>query len=170
MTADLGPLPPTWRLTARGPGCLAARFLYAIPAGLIVNNKPFIAYGGQVDAVRTGWRLSWAPGDIHPGTGQHVVCYGPDGKPCDLPHVSAVPPYPDTWLAYFRDVRPQRSLPARNSRAQSAVVSHVSAGRRLGGRVKFMSQTLPTAPPRIAVTPGPGFPNHLRMLVKPASY
>jgi hypothetical protein len=100
MEAELGPLPPTWQVTARGPGQPTGRFLYRIPDDLVVNNKPFKAYGGSVDAVRVGWRWSWAPGTMH-HNGRPVICYGPDGAPCELPPVSALPALPDAWVAYF---------------------------------------------------------------------
>jgi hypothetical protein len=108
MSEALGDLPLTWGLTARGPDCAAARYLYRIPPDLIVSNRPFLAYGGSVDARRTGWSFSWAPGDIHPGLGTPVRCYGPDGQECDLPPVGAVPMLPDAWIAYFREF-PERA-------------------------------------------------------------
>jgi hypothetical protein len=106
MTAELGPLPPTWRLTARGPGQGTGRYLYRIPDDLVVTDAALWPFGrtvtGQdgrtrvetgIEVVRTGHRFSWAEGDVHPGTGTPVVVYGPDGAPCPMPAVRGLP-----WL------------------------------------------------------------------------
>lgn len=99
LEAELGALPPTWRLSARGPGNPAGRRLYRIPPELVVTDALFKAYGGSVDAVRTGHRFSWAPGDVNPRTGTPVVCYGPDNQPAPFPHVDSWPELPAAWVA-----------------------------------------------------------------------
>src|SRR5690348_9173332 len=41
MQADLGPLPPTWKLSARGPRDPCGRYFYGIPDDVVVNQLPF---------------------------------------------------------------------------------------------------------------------------------
>lgn len=98
VSAELGELPPTQRLTARGPDQTSGRYLFRIPEGFRVDEQYFKQYGGHVDVVRTGHRFSMAPGDVHPGTGEPVVCYGPDGSPEPLRPVSEWPELPFEWL------------------------------------------------------------------------
>ena len=100
MAATLGPLPATYRLTARGPFQRSGRYLFRVPAGVRLTDAPFTAAGGAVEVIRVDHRFSWAPGDIHPATGTAVVCYDPDGAPLPnntLPHVSALPELPAVW-------------------------------------------------------------------------
>jgi hypothetical protein len=115
MEAALGPLPPTWRLTSRGPDQSTGRYLYRHPAGLVITDAVFDPYGEEVtgqdgrtrieteiQVVRTGHRFSWAEGDVNPRTGTPVVVYGPDGRPCPMPAVADLPAYPDAWVEHFR--------------------------------------------------------------------
>lgn len=100
MAGTLGPLPATYRLTARGPFQRSGRYLFRVPAGVRLTDAPFTAAGGAVEVIRVDHRFSWAPGDIHPATGTAVVCYDPDGAPLlehGLPHISLLPELPIKW-------------------------------------------------------------------------
>lgn len=102
MEERLGPLPPTWRLSARGAHNPAGRRLYRIPPDLLITDAAFKPFGGAIESVRTGHRFSWAPGDINPKTGTPVECFGPDGNPTTLPPVSQWPELPSAWVALLR--------------------------------------------------------------------
>lgn len=109
MERDLGPLPKTWRLTARGPDQRTGRYLFRIPEGLVISARPFEQYGGGIDAVRTGWRFSWAMGDIHPKLRKPVVLYDAEGKKeMLLPIVKRWPELPARWIEYFRSFEQSR--------------------------------------------------------------
>lgn len=100
MAGTRGPLPATYRLTARGPFQRSGRYLFRVPAGVRLTDAPFTAAGGAVEVIRVDHRFSWAPGDIHPATGTAVVCYDPDGAPLlehGLPHISLLPELPIKW-------------------------------------------------------------------------
>ncbi len=127
MCARFGALPPTWRLTARGPDQASGRYLFSVPDDLVLTDVMFAAFGGSVEVVRLGHRFSWAPGDVHPSTGTPVVCYGPDNQPAELPHVDTWPAFPAAWLDYFRtftrahavyDQRPGEAKPVGHGQAQ----------------------------------------------------
>lgn len=100
MATTLGPLPATYRLTARGPFQRSGRYLFRVLTGVRLTDAPFTAAGGAVEVIRVDHRFSWAPGDIHPATGTAVVCYDPDGTPLPnsaLPHISLLPELPAKW-------------------------------------------------------------------------
>jgi hypothetical protein len=104
MQERLGPLPPTFKLTARGAAQNSGRYGYRIPTDLVITDAAFGAFGGNVEIIRTGHRFSWAPGDIHPATRTPVVCYGPDRQPVPMPPVFLWPELPAAWVDYLRSV------------------------------------------------------------------
>lgn len=95
---DLGLLPDTQRLTAHGFEQKSGRMPFRVPDGFTVSEGFFKQYGGAIDVIRTGHRFSMAPGDIHPVTGQPVVCYNPDGSAGELWVVDDWPLLPVDWL------------------------------------------------------------------------
>ncbi len=113
----LAELPETWKVTSRGAADRSGRYLYRIPAdadtsgweralrnfGEVETRGIKTAQFSDVEIVRTGYRFSWAPGDINPKNNQMVQCYGPDGEVSCLPPVDEVPELPAEWLDFFRD-------------------------------------------------------------------
>lgn len=95
---DLGPLPDTQRLSARGADQDSGRLCFRIPSWLVVDEKFFGQYGGAIDVVRTGHRFSMAVGDVHHELGTVVHCYDPDGTPADLLPVDQWPMLPPDWV------------------------------------------------------------------------
>lgn len=98
VVAELGPLPPTHRLTAHGCEQESGRLLFRVPDGYRADEQFFKKYGGAIDIVRVGHRFSMAPGDVHHTTGTEVICYGPDCEVADMPPVASWPMLPADWL------------------------------------------------------------------------
>lgn len=108
--AELGPLPPTVRITARGPGDPGGRLPYRVPAEWRASEAKFNRYGCPGDGGRTETdieivqrhhRFSWAPGMIHGKTGTMVKVYAPDGTVTGLPYPGQLPELPPAWLAFL---------------------------------------------------------------------
>jgi hypothetical protein len=101
----LGPLPPTYSLTARGPSQSSRRLWFQHPRDLVISDRIFTPYGGCVETVRTGHRFSWTEPAIHVRQGQivgPVRWYGPDHCPASMPHVEALGELPGAWVEYIR--------------------------------------------------------------------
>lgn len=114
METDLGVLPPTQRLTSRGPDQGSGRLLFRVPAGVPVNMmEEWIkaTYGGGLDILHIAHRFSMAPGDHNPNTGgSEVHCYSPDNRPVDMWHVNVWPPLPDEWIEALADYAAENAL------------------------------------------------------------
>lgn len=118
---QLGVLPKTWRVSARGGGNLSGRYLYRCPEDVEFNDSVFQPFGSleerngrtkvwtDVEVVRTRHRFSWAPGTPHYKTGTLIeVYFGFDDEPCAMPSVGELPELPAAWLAYLANPpRPQ---------------------------------------------------------------
>lgn len=104
----LGDLPPTWKVTSRGPDDRGGRYLYRYE-GPDFTDRALAAFADPdtgatcVEIVRTGHRFSWGPGDVNPKNMQVVQCYGPDGNVCALPRVDELPYLPEAWHRYLSD-------------------------------------------------------------------
>jgi AAA domain/Bifunctional DNA primase/polymerase, N-terminal len=146
MSATLGVLPPTWRLTARGPNQRSGRYLYRVPADVRLTDAPFTAAGGSVEVIRTDHRFSWAPGDIHPVTQQRVVCYDSTGAALPgwrMPPVASLPELPQPWMSIHATpllstesstpVEKVRSVAQQEWDAAVADLDALLAGGRRGG-------------------------------------
>lgn len=115
---QLGPLPGTWRVSARGDS-VSGRYLYRCPEDVEFNDavlKPFgepEIRGGRekvytdVEIVRTRHRFSWAPGTVHHKNQELVQVYGPDSELAAMPAVDDLPELPQGWIDYLRN--PPRS-------------------------------------------------------------
>ncbi|MGH4008286.1 MAG: hypothetical protein ACRDTH_09080 [Pseudonocardiaceae bacterium] len=101
----LGPLPPTYSLTARGPYHPSGRRWYRHPCDLVIPDRIFTPHGGYVETIRTGHRFSWAQPAVHVRQGQiigPVLWYDPGHCPAPMPHVDALPELPSGWVDYIR--------------------------------------------------------------------
>lgn len=106
----LGELPMTYRVTSRGYSNLSGRYLYRIPADLIVMDSSLYQFADpetrctDIEIVRTGHRFSWAPGDYHYKNDQLIQCWDEFGTLMDeMPDVDELPDLPEKWVAYFRN-------------------------------------------------------------------
>lgn len=112
VQARLGPLPATWVITGRGAGQLpSGRHLYRHPSGLVIRDPFFTEHGGSIETVRTGHRYTWTAPAVHVKAGAvigPVVCYGPDGRVCELPHVNDLPELPAAWVAAITEFNLRR--------------------------------------------------------------
>jgi hypothetical protein len=98
--AQWGPLPPTWKLTARGPGDPGGKLLYRLPPGRttgLMRDRALRPFGGDVELVRAGHRFSWAPGDVNAKTGTPVRVYGAAGGESPLPAAAGLPELSAAW-------------------------------------------------------------------------
>jgi hypothetical protein len=111
--AELGPLPPTWKTTSRGPGQPAGILLFKVPLGLDWSGAQANlgdAYGGNVDVIHRGHRYAMVAGSNHPTLKLDYRWYDPDGV------VSGKAPAPDdladlleAWVAHL--TKPRRRTP-----------------------------------------------------------
>lgn len=108
--ADLGPLPPTYSSTSRGPGPSRIAF-FRVPLSrepfLERREKAFVnAYGGNVEILHRGHRFAVAWPSVHPDIGQVYQWYGPDGQLCGVPRREDIPELPETWLNFLAPEMP----------------------------------------------------------------
>ena len=101
LAAELGPLPPTCKITSRGPGDRGGKFPYRLPPDAELHGSA----GGSVEIIQRHHRFTWAPGTTHPRTRTHVGVFGPDGQPCELWPVHDLPWLPAAWLDRLRNDR-----------------------------------------------------------------
>ncbi len=103
--AELGPLPPTYSSTSRGPGPSRILF-YRVP----LSREPMLArrekvlvdtYGPNVEILHRTHRFAVVWPSVHPDTGQTYQWYGPDGQVCMVPRRSEIPELPATWLDFL---------------------------------------------------------------------
>lgn len=102
MEADLGPLPATYRNTARNPETSGHR-VYRLPVGMVVNPRAerTIAdtYGPHVEILHRGHRYAVVWPSVHLGVAGRYRWYAPDGTAMEEPPaVVEVPLLPDAWL------------------------------------------------------------------------
>ncbi len=106
----LGPLPPTYKVTARGMDDPSGRFIFRKPVDLDFSNSALNQFANDngktdIDILRTGHRFSWAPGDLNHKNHQPVQCYDPDGVICLMPAADdpSIPSLPQRWIDYLRN-------------------------------------------------------------------
>ena len=104
----LGDLPLTYKVTSRGEENPSGRYLYRKPEDLEFSDSALAQFGNviphkAVEIVRTGYRFSWAPGDVNHKNGKTVQCFDPMGDICLLPPVDALPELPERWVNYLRN-------------------------------------------------------------------
>jgi len=105
---ELGPLPPAFSVTARGPETPSRRLAVAHPEDLVFTDKAFAAHGGFIEVVRTGHRYTWVPPAIHTKDGVEVgpvLWYSPDREVVDTPSVDQIrelSTLSTEWVDYLR--------------------------------------------------------------------
>jgi hypothetical protein len=106
----LGPLPATYKVSARGLNDPSGRFIFRKPLDLDFSNSALNQFANEngktdIDILRTGHRFSWAPGDLNHKNHKPVVCYDPDGVICLMPEVTdpSIPELPERWVDYLRN-------------------------------------------------------------------
>jgi Bifunctional DNA primase/polymerase, N-terminal/AAA domain len=110
--AEFGKLPPTYSITARGPGQLSRIRLYRVPTGMHWWDAEFnlAHFGLDVDILHRGYRYFIAPPSKHPETGKLYSWYGVDGKAVAVaPRPDDLPELPEAWLEFLTA---QRQAPA----------------------------------------------------------
>lgn len=98
-----GPLPSSYRVTARGGGGISGIWLYRVPSGLSWPGElPALDTGpSDVELIHRGNRYIVGPGSWH-HTGLRYRLYSPDGgrsRKLVLPHPDDLPELPEPWLA-----------------------------------------------------------------------
>lgn len=94
LEAEQGPLPATWRSTARLDDVNGIR-LYRVPDGLRWPGKA----GPDIDVLHAGNRYAVCSPSVHPATGDTYRWVAPDGtRSDDPPHVDDLPKLPDAWV------------------------------------------------------------------------
>jgi len=80
LRSMLGPLPSTWRCSARGDG-ISGIYLYTVPEGVeLIDGWP------GIDVIQHHHRYLVVPPSVHP-SGAVYEWFGPDGQPSDIPKV-----------------------------------------------------------------------------------
>lgn len=101
----LGPLPPTWRSSARpGDSVSGIRWYRYDP----LKGDPSRDVGDDVETIRWGHRFGVASPTYHP-TGMPYRWYDPQGRTCAPPRITDLAWLPDTWLAHVSS-QPYASL------------------------------------------------------------
>ncbi len=103
--AELGPLPPTFSSTSRGPGPSRILF-YRVPIqrepALRRREKALVdTYGPNIEILHRSHRFAVVWPSVHPDTGETYQWYGPDGQVCMVPRRQDIPELPETWLDFL---------------------------------------------------------------------
>jgi hypothetical protein len=98
---QLGPLPGSWSLTARGPYQPSRRIFYRKPADLVIRDEFFREFGGCIEIIRTGHRYSWTWPAAHVKKGRvvgPVLWYDCNHQVTEPPRVDDLPELPPAWI------------------------------------------------------------------------
>jgi len=145
----LGPLPGTWSCTARGQYSPSRRLWFRIPPDLIIRDAFFAEFGGDIEAVRTAHRFSWAPPAVHVKAGRvvgPVRWYDRAGEPCRMPHVDDLRELPAPWVRRGYELmaaEPQRSTIPVDPAGRTPITE-----RHAGAIVAKLAGRLHDLPPR----------------------
>lgn len=96
LVAELGELPPTWRITSRGADSRAGIWLYRLPEPITLADD----FGPAIDAIQYHHRYAVAPGSIHP-EGRRYECFDAHGEDAELPYTDELPELPAAWRERF---------------------------------------------------------------------
>ncbi|MFY1656899.1 bifunctional DNA primase/polymerase [Micromonospora sp. WMMD1274] len=119
LSAECGPLPPTWATTSRGDG--SGIRLYRVPAGVRWQER---RAGPGIELLHSGHRYAVVWPSMHP-EGRRYRWIGPDVLPADrVPHVAELPALPASW---------GRRLSEVPVRARQACTQRGGSGPRVGG-------------------------------------
>jgi DNA polymerase I-like protein with 3'-5' exonuclease and polymerase domains len=109
-----GPLPPTWRSSARD-----------LPSGIRFYRAPAQRYatklGQSIEIIQRHHRYAVVAPSWHTAVGAPYRWYGPDGEPCEYPpKVDELPELPPAWVEGLREgateAGPAAAEPARGAR------------------------------------------------------
>ncbi len=110
-----GPLPPTYRNSARADDQVSGHLLFRVPERLVaVGDIKFDQGGdevGDIDLIQPHHRFVVCWPSIHPKTGQRYRWYAPDGSLLpegEVPRVDGLPYLPEVWVEALRKARPSR--------------------------------------------------------------
>jgi P4 family phage/plasmid primase-like protien len=96
LIAELGPLPPTWSSTARGPGQPSRISFYQVPPGRYAGQL-----GPDVEIIQRHHRYAVVAPSPHHGAGADYAWYRPDGTmagPGEVPSPGNLPELPGPWV------------------------------------------------------------------------
>lgn len=96
LEAELGPLPPTFKVTSRGPG-VSGIMVFRVPPGFeYVTKLP------GIDVIQAKHRYMAVWPSVHPDTGEIYYWYSLDGRKLKRPPaIEDVPELPKAWLEYL---------------------------------------------------------------------
>jgi hypothetical protein len=102
LVYDHGPLPPTWRVSARDDGVSGIRLYRAVlPPGRRWRDEPG-GHGAGIEAIHVGHRYAVVWPSVHPDTGTVYRWYPPrdvDRGPYEgLPRPDELPELPPVWI------------------------------------------------------------------------
>lgn len=116
LISDLGPLPETWTLTARGDGVSGIRF-FRVPPGLHWSGEPI----ADVQIVQNHHRYAVAYPSVHPDIRKTYLWYAPgdalNGAPSvtvehEIPTLEDLAALPEDWVQAFSGGRVWKGLAA----------------------------------------------------------
>jgi Bifunctional DNA primase/polymerase, N-terminal/AAA domain len=98
-----GPLPPTWRSTARIDDEVSGIRVFRVPVSVFFRSEiKFKELGlGDIETIQPHLRHVTAWPSTHPKTGQRYRWYGPDGRLLpegEVPRVENIPDLPEAWV------------------------------------------------------------------------
>lgn len=101
LEAELGPLPATWRITARGAAGRGGKWIFRVPAGLYCRG----GFPG-IEILQVGHRYAVAPPSTNRNAGHaHETWYTPQGQavgPLRFPHIGDLAILPEAWVEALR--------------------------------------------------------------------
>ena len=100
LELKFGPLPPTYRSTARGADNPSGIRLYLVTEGA---EFPGIL-ADSIECIQASHRYAVVHPSIHPDGGTYTW-YGPDGQPSEIPRVDDLPYLPRTWIEGLQSER-----------------------------------------------------------------
>jgi P4 family phage/plasmid primase-like protien len=126
LEANLGALPLTYYLTARGSTSTSRTLLYRVSDSTsrtllhrVSERRRWGAAGADVDTIQHDHRYTVGPGSIHPN-GARYECYGPDGDVAELPDVDDLPHLTPAWCEHLARGATVAAHPAANGDAVAA--------------------------------------------------
>lgn len=102
LEAKLGPLPPTWRTSARGADNPSGQRWFRVPA---INHYESSA-GRDVEVIHRGHRYAVIPPSVHPEGGRYSWISADGGLAEEVPLPTRLPELPAKWVDYLTSSRP----------------------------------------------------------------
>lgn len=110
--AAWGPLPPTWRITARTDDPISGIRLYAVPQGdphlatqIVLPDPETGEKCADIEVIQWSHRYAITWPSIHPDLGTPYRLYRPDGtlvENGEVPYLADLPPLPAAWIENLR--------------------------------------------------------------------